>query len=402
LEEIIMGLSELNLADLELVGPESPTGQYLRRFWQPLMRSKEILPGRARAAKILGEEFTVYRGEDGNPHVVAYRCAHRACPLTVGWVEGDSIRCRYHGWKFDASGRCIEKPNEDDGPTEHRIRIPIYPSREYAGLIFAYLGRDNPPPFPQYPDLDRPGVILTDPVEVLPCSFWNRFDNDHSHIPWVHRATAYRTGRKDLLLLREEAVEETAYGWTGRRSVKGEKSGNGNSLGIGRLTHFFMPNIRLFWAPTRAKGFENANLWDTKVVWTVPIDDASHAAFDVTHTPIEGEDGRRYAESRSAQQEAEAETRWDLAESVLKGDLTLEDLPDDMGAYTSFAIEDYVTQVGQGSLAGRREALSGSDGRLVVMRRLWLREVNAMMSGKPLTQWKIPEHPLSLATAAVE
>jgi 5,5'-dehydrodivanillate O-demethylase len=72
------------------------------------------------------------------------------------------------------------------------MKIRTYPTQEYMGLIFAYLGEGSPPEFRRYPDLDRPGVIVTDPVEILPCSFWNRLDNDHSHIPWVHRATAVR------------------------------------------------------------------------------------------------------------------------------------------------------------------------------------------------------------------
>ena len=81
-------------------------------------------------------------------------------------------------------------------------------------------------------------------------------------------------------------------------------------------------------------------------------------------------------------QEQEAEDRWDLAEKVLAGDMTLEDLPADMGAYTSFAIEDYVTQVGQGTIKDRpREHLAGTDARLVLLRRLWLREVNALVEG---------------------
>ena len=208
---------------------------------------------------MLGEKFTVYRGESGEAHVVEYRCAHRACPLFLGWVEGDAIRCRYHGWKFDASGQCIEQPAEEKS-FAHRIKVRAYPTQEYAGLIFAYLGDGAPPPFRRYPDLDRPGVIITDPVEVLPCSLWNRQDNDHSHIPWVHRATAIRKNRPDLLVHRHEDVEETPYGWMGTRSVPGERKDAERVLGMGRLTHYFMPNVRLFWAPTRAKGFEGRGL----------------------------------------------------------------------------------------------------------------------------------------------
>ena len=397
----------LELADLEPVGPGTPAGRYLRRFWHPVMRAKELAPGRAKPLEVLGERFTIYRGEGGTPHLVGPTCAHRRTPLSIGWVEGDDIRCRYHGWRFDCDGRCVEQPNEDR-PFSEKVGIPAYPTREYVGLIFAYLGEGTPPPFRRYPDLERPGIIVTDPVEVLPCTYWNKFDNDHGHRAWVHRATALRKGRNDILVIRDETVEETAYGWRGIRQVKDE-SGDAasslggvkvasasaqNALGRARMTHWFMPNARLFFQPTRATGFEASGLWDTKIAWIVPVNDAAHAAFDVTLTPVEGEQARAYAASRAEQEQAD-ETRWDLAEAILRGDMTLEDLPEDMDAYTSFTIEDYVTQVGQGPLRGREpELLAPSEARVVMMRRLWLREVGALVAGKPVTDWRVPAEPL--------
>jgi len=130
------------------------------------------------------------------------------------------------------------------------------------------------------------------------------------------------------------------------------------------------------------------------MTWTVPVNDGSHVAFDVTYTPLEGEEAIAFAASRYEQQEAEAETRWDLAEAVLAGKMTLEDLPDEMSHYTSHTIEDYATQVGQGPIAGRsKEHLASVDVKTVLLRRMWLREVNAMLEGRPLTDWKIPAEP---------
>jgi 5,5'-dehydrodivanillate O-demethylase len=304
----------------------------------------------------------------------------------------------------------VEQPNEDR-PFCDKVRIPSYPTREYVGLIFAYLGEGEVPPFRTYPDLDQPGVIVADPVEVLPCTFWNRFDNDHGHRAWVHRATALRKNRRDILVIRHETVEECDYGWRGFRSVagdeqdaksslglvKGEKASAENALKAARYIHWFMPNVRLWFQRTRAKGYEDRDLWDTKAVWIVPINDSAHAAFDVTHTPLEGEEARAYAAAR-ADQEAEAETRWDLAEKILAGEMTLEDLPNEMSAYTSFTIEDYVTQVGQGSVRERGpELVSTSEERIILLRRLWLREVNALMDGRPLTDWRVPTEPFLAA-----
>lgn len=406
----------LQFADLEKVGPGTPAGRYMRLFWQPVMRGKDLPAGRAKPLEILGEKFTIYRGQNGTPHVTTFRCAHRGTQLSLGWVEGDTLRCRYHGWRFDASGQCVEQPNEDR-PFCNKVRIPVYPTREYAGFIFAYFGEGNPPPFQTFPDLDRPGVLIADPVEVLPCTFWNRFDNDHGHRHWVHRATALRRNRPDVLVLHHEVAEETSYGWRGTRLVKSDGADAVNSLGqvikggrekyesdmgLAKYTHWFMPQARMLFQRTRAKGFERRNLWDTKVVWTVPVNDHAHAAFDVTHTPLEGKEAEAYAKSREAQQEEEAKTRWDLAEEVLAGNLTLEDLPGNIGGYTSFTIEDYVTQVGQGSIGERGpELLAVSDEGPLFQRKLWLREVSAMLEGRPLKQWKLPAEPFTTMTNRV-
>lgn len=380
--------NSVKIADLEPVGPGTLAGNYLRRFWHPVARLRDLKPGRAKPVEILGEKFTIFLSENGTPHLVGFSCPHRGTQLSVGWVEGDEIRCRYHGWKFNANGQCLEQPNEDR-PFVDKISIPAYPVQEYLGLVFAFLGKEDPPPFRVHPDFDRPGVIVTDPVEIVPCTFWNRLDNETAHIPWVHRATALRKGRHDLLRLRREEITETDYGFRVAAAAEGDPVNYRNTA------HVIMPNIYQFYIRTRAKGFEDQNLGDTKITWTVPVNDACFAAFDVTHTPLLGKDGERYMAARLAQQEAEAETREDLAIAILAGELAVEDLPGDMGAYTSFEIEDYVTQVGQGPLAGRtNENLGCLDAKLAILRRLWFHDVAAVRDGQATVDWQLPNEPL--------
>ena len=99
---------------------------------------------------------------------------------------------------------------------------------------------------------------------------------------------------------------------------------------------------------------------------------------------------------RAEEQERQLNVRWDLADKILAGEMTLEELPRDMDPYTSFAIEDYVTQVGQGPIAGRdKEMLGSTDVKPVLLRRLWIREITAMLEGRPMTDWKIPTEPIS-------
>ncbi len=388
--------TKLQHEDLEPVGPGTPVGRYLRLFWHPVFRGRDLKNKQARPIEILGQNFTLYRGEDGVARVTDFRCPHRGTQLSLGWVEGDSIRCRYHGWRFDGTGACVEQPSEERTTGTDRVKLRTYPTREYLGLIFAYLGDGEAPAFRQYPDFDLPGTIVTDPPEVLPCGFWNRLDNDTGHVPWVHRATAKRENWAHYLVQRQEEVEESAYGYRGRRIPgEGEKQ---TQLGMREFVHFFMPNAFQFWQKTRAKGYENKPWWDTKITWTVPVNDSTYVGFDVTRTPVDGEEGRLYAADRYAQMDAEGEMRWDIAEKILKGDMTLEELPADMGAATCFIIEDYVTQVGQGPIAGRgREHLGRVDVKPMLLRRLYAREVANLLEGKPLKAWEMPKAPFQSA-----
>ena len=82
-------------------GPGTIAGRFLRRFWQPVGCSHDLLAGQALPIRILDEEFTLYRGDSGTAFLVGNRCAHRGTQLSAGWVEGDCIRCFYHGWKYD-------------------------------------------------------------------------------------------------------------------------------------------------------------------------------------------------------------------------------------------------------------------------------------------------------------
>src|SRR4029078_3749478 len=109
-----------------------------------------------------------------------------------------------------------------------------------------------------------------------------------------------------------------------------------------------------------------------------------------------GEDANRYAAIRAEEQDRQLNVRCDLADKIRAGETTRQDLPKDLDPYTNFAIEDYVTQVGQGPIAGRdKEMLGSTDVKPRLLRRLWLREITAMLEGRPMTDWKIPTEPIS-------
>src|SRR5581483_5422761 len=170
------GWTEADWHDIYRTGPDTLAGQYMRLFWQPVFRAADLAPGKAKPIRIMGEDLTLYRGEEGTPHIVDFRCAHRRTQMSIGWVEGDAIRCRYHGWAYDSSGQCVDQPGEPE-PFCERIRIRAFPTEEYLGLIFAYLGEGEPPALPRYPDFERSGLLQAS-TYVRHCNYFNSIDND--------------------------------------------------------------------------------------------------------------------------------------------------------------------------------------------------------------------------------
>lgn len=170
----------------------------------------EAVDGRGNTRRGFSATTTVSRLDYQD--LISFRCAHRGTQLSVGWVEGDSIRCRYHGWKYDATGLCTEQPWED-AAFASRVKIQSYPTHEYLGLVFAYLGAGEPPPLKRYPDFERPGVLEVGSPEYWPCNYFNRLDNacDIGHAG-THRASIERTHKAAEYAIPVLHCEETPYG----------------------------------------------------------------------------------------------------------------------------------------------------------------------------------------------
>src|SRR4051794_30714583 len=95
------------------VGPGTPCGELLRRYWHPVAAASELTPERPKKrVKILGEELVLYRSQPGSYGLLAEHCSHRGTSLYYGFVEDENLRCPYHGWLYDPEGRCVEQPFE--------------------------------------------------------------------------------------------------------------------------------------------------------------------------------------------------------------------------------------------------------------------------------------------------
>src|SRR4051794_4118644 len=134
--------------------PGTPAGRLMRSYWQPVLRSKDLEAGTVQPLTVMSEQFTIYRGEDGAAVVMAPRCAHRLTVLSVGTVEGNCLRCMFHGWKFGPDGQCVEAPGEGERLVA-KARVRTYPTREVHGLIFAFLGDGEPGEFPDLEGFSR-------------------------------------------------------------------------------------------------------------------------------------------------------------------------------------------------------------------------------------------------------
>jgi len=135
---------------LTQVGPQTPCGDMLRRYWWPIGVSADI--GKAPVVvRLLGEEFVAFRDGDGEVGMLDLQCAHRGASLEFGRVEDQGLRCCYHGWLFDRDGKCLDQPCEPvDSNFKDRVRQGAYPVFEVSGFVFAYIGPLPAPAFPKY------------------------------------------------------------------------------------------------------------------------------------------------------------------------------------------------------------------------------------------------------------
>jgi len=369
----------LRFEDLVSTRPGTLAGTFLRRFWQPIHRAEDLAAGQAKPIEIMSERFTLYRGDDGAPHVTEFRCPHRGTQLSAGWVEGESIRCMYHGWLFNGAGQCTEQPAEEMSFAA-KIRIKSFPTREYLGLIFGYLGEGEAPPFPRFPHMED-GVLEVLSTEVWPCNFFQRIDNngDTYHVPFVHRGAYSASSVNNRSGLPEISKEESPWGTTGYASF---------TEGWRNVFQFFMPNVYAFRNPSP----EPECAWEDRMQWDVPLDDPRSLEFRLRRLPLGGEAADKYRERQTAAAEPKVSVA-QMGEAVLSGKIRFQDLDHFFKDKISLVhAQDYVAQVGQGSRAERtQEHLGRSDTGVILFRKIWERELRALAEGRPLKKWQLPQ-----------
>lgn len=361
--------------DFVSVGPGSLAGRYLRMFWQPVYLSENLNPGRPVPIRVLGEDFTLYQGESGTPYLVGPRCPHRGLVLSAGRVVAENIECFYHGWTFDGCGQCVAQPAENPG-FAGKVKIPAYPTRQYQGLIFAYLGEGAAPDFPTLDVFEDEGFV-ENRESYRPWPFFTQLENgvDESHFNFAHRGTKFDDlGMNDDVP--ELFCEETSYGM-----LRAGKRGNAVRKG-----HLLMPNWSL------SSNYEHDKGWANHVVWRVPIDDGTHTSFMADFIYKTGVEADSYREAIAAKRERRKnlEPAIETIGRILRGDMHADDIPADHPDIVM--IQDGVSCMGQGFERNRADDRMGaSDRQVAMLRRLWNRELQAVDRGAPITKWQIPK-----------
>ncbi|MFL5797272.1 MAG: Rieske 2Fe-2S domain-containing protein [Actinomycetota bacterium] len=173
---------------LTRVGPGTPMGELMRRYWYPVAFVRELDEWPIKKVRLLGENFALWKTRDGGYGILQESCPHRAASLVYGVIEEEGLRCGYHGWLYGTDGQCLQQPAEPATSTfKHKIRAQAGVARSLGGMVWAYVG---PSPAPELPRFD---VFVMDGVRdighsVLPCNWLQIMENsvDPHHVEWLH------------------------------------------------------------------------------------------------------------------------------------------------------------------------------------------------------------------------
>jgi phenylpropionate dioxygenase-like ring-hydroxylating dioxygenase large terminal subunit len=273
------GTSDIKLTQ---VGPGTPGGEYMRRFWHPVAYEGELgkLPLRIRA---LGEDLVAFRDGRGKVGVLQLKCCHRGTSLEYGQIEERGLRCCYHGRLYGTDGSLLDAPGEPD-ETAALLRGEAaqgaYPVELRYGMVFIYMGRpDRIPPFPQYDRFNIPSIELHPGIRMpFPCNWVQVQENtmDPAHTATLHALPGNRFAQ-EFGVFPELDFAETPVGcaYFAARRVD-------DNIWI-RSTDVLMPTLHSI-----TSVLENGKTpkpcgapWMS--LWTTPVDDEHCINFTVLH-----------------------------------------------------------------------------------------------------------------------
>jgi phenylpropionate dioxygenase-like ring-hydroxylating dioxygenase large terminal subunit len=374
-------------------GPERPAGKLMRLYWQPAALVEELPAERpVKAIQLLGQNLVLFRDEQGRYGLVDRACPHRGADLAFGRLESGGLRCAFHGWLFDAGGKCLETPAEPEGSKLYtKVRHKAYPVRERNGILFAYLGPGEPPAFAHFDCFIAPdsytfafkGHVACNWLQTLEvgidpahASFLHRFFEDHEqagNYGIQFRSTSADSTLPMTKIMREHPspqidTEYTDYGFRiiTLRAIDDSRTHI-------RVTNLLFPNA--FVIPLSPEM--------TVTQWQVPIDDVNcywYAIFTSFGGPVDKETMRRHRlqlytlPDYKPRLNATNDYGFNAAEQLHK---TYTGMGEDINVHDQWAVES------QGPVQDRtQEHLGASDKAIAVYRRILIDAIEQAAKGK--------------------
>ena len=350
--------------ELASVGPGTPCGELLRRYWQPVGVSATVTH-RPQNVRILGEDLILFRDKRGRPGLLYPRCMHRGTTLLYGKVSEEGIACCYHGWLFDVEGRCLRQPCEPDGGRNLEVaRQPWYPLEERYGLVFAYMGPpEKKPALPRFDILEdlAPneeirayigafGATGDNSLTVAGYSWLHMNDNvmDPYHVYVLHSTFTGIQFAPQFALMPQVDFFATEEGvcYSAKRKLEDGRE-------YDRISSWIMPNIMSVPNP-----IDINQVRSNMISWSLPVDDSHFTMATAARIPKSAPNifGGIRMGGKS----------W--------GEMTMEEHQDTPG--------DYEAQAGQGPISlHSEEHLASSDRGIIMQRRILKAQIKLVAEG---------------------
>ena len=339
-------------------------GELMRRYWQPIGAAVDLESKWTKRVRLLGEDLVIFKDRQGRLGLIAEQCPHRRASFAHGIPTENGIRCPYHGWEYNAQGKCIHQPNEQDKCAfRDKVSTDAYPVQEMGGMLFAYMGPQPQPLLPRWDGFVAQGTIRIMGRTILPINWLQIMENslDPVHTEWLHghhyEFLKEQEGIKVAISTRHLKIDfkEFEYGMTKHRLLEGH-SEDGDDWKVGHPIVF--PNMLAV-----GNGDEKSRYYSFQM--RVPVDDTHtmHLWFNA-YVPPQGVEVPKH-----------------LLEKVHTYEVPF---MDDKGEFIVDNVDgqDMMAWISQGAIADRSlENLGATDKGIVMYRRMLKREMQKVQAG---------------------